>query len=149
MKEGSWFVYWDNENIIRLWSSNFTGKEKVYLNDDLIIESKNYRKNNEHHFTDKNSNNYCISIKLIKQMKGEIECLFKKNGETIRSFKTKTKNIQQRVQSLVIFSVLYTAVVLLYTYVFQNIALYLLMTFIILICYAKTRKKLEYSIVES
>ncbi len=44
IKNGTWFVFEDGSTIIHLHLEGFSGKEKVYLNNELVIERKNRTK---------------------------------------------------------------------------------------------------------
>ena len=39
-KDGIWYVFKDGNNTIKYWCSSFTGKEKVYLNENLIADKR-------------------------------------------------------------------------------------------------------------
>lgn len=85
--KGIWFVHKDKFNTVKIFGSN-TGKEMIYLNDELVSEQRNINLKSEHNFDDKNNNKYNIQFITTNLMKGEMDCLIHRNNEEIKSFKT-------------------------------------------------------------
>lgn len=80
ISKGMWFVWNDGSNIVRVWGSGISGKEKIYLNDTLVSERRMLKTNSEYEFEDSNRNLYGVSIN-VANLQGKVECQFKKNGE--------------------------------------------------------------------
>ncbi len=77
--DGMWFIYNDEINTIKYWCSCFNGKEKIFINDKLIIESRNTKTKSEHIIKDETNNVYKLSIQSINLVKGNFECEFHRN----------------------------------------------------------------------
>ena len=88
-KKGSWFIHNDGINTIQIWSSNLNGKEKVFLNNELVSEQRSLKMQNSHKFKDKNGHNYEVEFKVINLFKGVLNCSIKKDGLVIKVFKTR------------------------------------------------------------
>lgn len=78
---GVWFIWKDGNNIIRVWGSALSGKEKIYLNDTLVSENRNMTTNSAYQFKDSEENNYEVKTNVPSKFKGVVECEFKRNGE--------------------------------------------------------------------
>jgi len=87
LTKGLWFVHNDGLNTIKIFGST-TGKEKVYLNEELVSERRSLKLKSEHHFQDKEKNEYEVKFNTINLIKGEMDCLIIKNNEVVKSFKT-------------------------------------------------------------
>lgn len=87
LTKGLWFVHDDEVNSIKIFGSN-TGKEKIYLNEELVSEQRNVNLKSEHQFQDKQGNIYEVKFITTNLVKGEMDCLIYKNKERIKSFKT-------------------------------------------------------------
>ena len=87
-KEGLWFVHNDGINSIKICCS-MTGKEKIFLNEELILENRNFTQlKTEHAIQDQNGNTYTIQFIAKDIIKGEMDCLIFRNEELIKSFHT-------------------------------------------------------------
>jgi len=73
--KGIWFVHNDGINTIRFFGSTI-GKEKIFLNEELVSEHRSMKLKSAHKFEDKNGNTYDIKISTTSLLKGEMECLF-------------------------------------------------------------------------
>lgn len=89
IKNGHWFVHHDSNNIIQVWGSNFNGKEKVFLNGNLVSERRSVKVKSEHSFEDKAGQNYEVSLKVQHLVKGGMECIIRKDKKEIKVFKTR------------------------------------------------------------
>lgn len=85
LKQGLWFVFHDGDNRIQVWASSFSGKEKVYLNGELVSEFKSYKKQSSHSFEDKNGHTYEVKFNTAWTSKGPIQCIFVKNGLIVKT----------------------------------------------------------------
>ena len=89
LKEGNWLIHKDGINVIQVWGSNFNGKEKVFLNNELVSEGRNrLKKESVHHFQDKNGDQYEVKFETISISKGVMECAIKKENNILKVFKT-------------------------------------------------------------
>jgi hypothetical protein len=81
-KDGFWFYFQDGDDEIAVFGSGWTGKEVVYVNDNPVSESRNYRFNSVHEFT-RNGKNYRIEYKVISMARGEVHCSLFINDELL------------------------------------------------------------------
>jgi len=89
IKKGNWFIHNDGMNIIQVWGSNLNGKEKVFLNNDLVSEQRSVKMQSSHNFKDKNGQSYEVKFETESLLKGCLTCIIKKDDTILRTFKTK------------------------------------------------------------
>lgn len=87
--EGMWFIYEDGTNIIKIWSSSINGKEKVFLNNELVSDQRSFKMKSDHFFKDNNGIDYKVSFITTSIMKGKLECVIFRNIEKVKTFKLK------------------------------------------------------------
>jgi hypothetical protein len=105
INKGNWFIHHDGINIIQIWGSNLNGKEKVFLNNELVSEQRSIKMQNIHNFTDKNGKNYEVIFETESLMKGCLKCILKRDDHILRTFKTeykKGKNLTLKRFSIII-----------------------------------------------
>jgi Ca2+-dependent lipid-binding protein len=149
VKNGNWFIYQDGGNLIQIWGSNVTGKEKVYLNNELVSERTSIKMQSEHQFTDQQGQNYEVKFEMESLLKGRLKCVIKRDETILRSFRVdygKGKNFSLTQFSLLILG---SAIIgfLIGTFDFSNLTLFLFIGTLIFFYFA-TRKKGEIEIVE-
>jgi len=83
IRKGFWFVFKDGETTIRIWGASLSGKEKIYVNDALVSESRSQKRNSEHQFKIVNDQ-YKLTINVLSMLKGPIECKLYKNGVLLK-----------------------------------------------------------------
>ena len=89
LKNGNWFIHNDGTNIIQVWGSNLNGKEKVYLNNELVSEQRSVKMQSSHNFKDNGGQNYQVRFKTESLLKGSLECTIEKEGTVLKIYKTK------------------------------------------------------------
>ncbi|AXG72058.1 hypothetical protein KORDIASMS9_04320 [Kordia sp. SMS9] len=111
--KGIWLVHNDGVNTIRFFGSN-TGKEKVFLNEELVSERRNLKLQSVHEFQDDRGNNYEIRFTTTSIFKGSMLCSIYKNTELIKNFTTsfrRGKNFTLlRFLILILVSIAYTII---------------------------------------
>lgn len=85
-RKGISFVFHDGANTILVWGSSFSGKEKVYLNEQLVAETRRMKMNGEHTFKDYAGNLYTVKILTTNALKGVIECHLYKNETAVMKY---------------------------------------------------------------
>lgn len=81
-KGGYRFYFQDGDNQIACLGSYFTGKEEVYINDDLISTKRSFGFKSVHQFNHEGAN--CrIIYKLVNLLSGKVECSFLKESEKL------------------------------------------------------------------
>lgn len=81
---GLWLVFDDGINTIRYWSSTFSAKEKLYLNDQLLVNKNNFKFTEQLKFSDRNDNHYEFRIFIKSFTDGEIEADLLRNNQLIK-----------------------------------------------------------------
>lgn len=89
LRKGNWLIHKDGENIIQIWTSNLSGKEKVFVNNELVSEKRNLKKEAFHEFSDENGVKYKVLFKTISISKGSSTCIIVRNEDTIKTFSIK------------------------------------------------------------
>jgi hypothetical protein len=149
LKNGNWFIHNDGVNIIQVWGSNLNGKEKVYINSELVSEQRSIKMQSGHQFTDKNGNNYEVIFETESLLKGRLKCVLKNNDTILRTFKTeylKGKNFTlKRFLPIILVSALFGVLKSIYNLSDLTFILFLIM---VLVVHFVTRNKGEIIIKE-
>lgn len=67
LKSGLWLVFQDkNSNVIRYWGSSYSGKEKIFINDSLLVEQRNWKLKKETTFNSNDGTEYKLEYKVHK-----------------------------------------------------------------------------------
>lgn len=82
-KLGYKFYFQDGDNQIACFGSFFTGKEEVYINDDLVSSKRSVGVRSEHHF-EFAGNSYQIAYEMKNIISGRLECTFYKNKKLMK-----------------------------------------------------------------
>jgi hypothetical protein len=88
LKQGNWFIYYDNFNTIAVWSSNLNGKEKIFLNNKLVSEQRSIRKKSKHNFTDDKGKEYNVKFEVKSLKKCNLECIISSENTLLKTFET-------------------------------------------------------------
>ena len=83
-KLGYKFYFQDGDDQIACFGSYFTGKEEVYINDELVSEKRNINVKSKHQF-ELSGNTFNVKFEMLNILTGKLQCsLFKnKNSCTI------------------------------------------------------------------
>lgn len=122
LSKGIWFIYNDDINSIKYWVSAINGKEKIFLNDKLIKESRNIKMKSEHIINDEKGNQYKVSLQSINLRKGHFECEFSMNNILEKKFVTQFVRKNDKYRTLLL---LLTCGLGFYLMVFHNIPIVL------------------------
>lgn len=87
ISKGLWFICKDGNNTLKAWGSCFNGKERVYLNDQLVSETQSIISCKEHTFKD-NDDLYKVSLTVDRKSKALVECRFYRNNELLKTLKS-------------------------------------------------------------
>ena len=82
LRDGYWWHFEDGENDITVNASAWSGKEYIYINDELMSEKLGLKFNGEHEFTYQGAA-YRLEFKLLRMVTARMDCLIYKNGELI------------------------------------------------------------------
>ena len=77
---GIWFVFPDGDRTIRLWGSTLSGKEKIYVDGELVQESRSLRTKATHEF---NIDSDVYRTEFSVTLRGRTTCVLYKNGAQI------------------------------------------------------------------
>jgi len=89
LKNGIWFIHHDGSNTIQVWGSCLSGKEEIYLNNELVSEQRNIKLQSAYCFEDNNKQKYEVELKTLNLMNGSLKCIIKKDGAVLKTFRTK------------------------------------------------------------
>ncbi len=81
-KIGYKFYFQDGDNQIACFGSFFTGKEEVYINDDLVSSKRSMGLKSKHQF-EFAEQSYQIEYEMINMLTGKVECSFFKNEQLL------------------------------------------------------------------
>ncbi len=104
LKDGLWFIFYDNETKISYWNSSVSGKEKIYINDILFSEKINLTLSSENIF-DYNGVKYKLTYNCNKRLQDIYECRFYKNDSFVKKFAIRLSFNKQRPVYAIILSI--------------------------------------------
>ena len=111
IRNGISFIHQHNMNVIKIWASSFNGKEKIFLNNKLVSEKRNLKKEHTHTFVDDNGSSYSVVFKVENLRKGIVKCSIINEGITLKTFRTfydtKSGLNKKRLIILILISVIY------------------------------------------
>ncbi len=84
--KGLWFVHEDEQVIVRVWASTMSGKERIYINNDLVSEKSTGLKFISVHRVEYGKDQYEIELALIDFQRYDVECNIYCNGHLLKSF---------------------------------------------------------------
>jgi hypothetical protein len=82
VRNGYWFYFDDNGLKITAFGSGVSGKEIIYVEDDIVSSKRSIRTSSKHQFTYGN-NVYEVELVVTNYWTGELECILSKNGQII------------------------------------------------------------------
>ena len=125
------------------------GKEKVFLNNELVSEHRSIKMQSGHEFTDKNGQNYEVKFETESLLQGTLKCVLKRDNNILRTFKTeyiKGKNLTlKRFLIIMLASAIFGVLKSLYS--FSDFTFIMFIVAILVIHFA-TRNKGEIKIEE-
>lgn len=80
---GNWFIYNDGSNEIQIWHSNISGKEKVFVNNQLLSEKRPFAFRSEHIIKYYNIN---YVIKFETGIESFLKCVLIRDNEILIKF---------------------------------------------------------------
>ncbi len=83
LKNGYWFVFRDGDDEVAINASAWSGKERYYINGELVAENRSLVKTNRAFRFTHNENAYEIRIKTTNTLTSEWECTALKNDKII------------------------------------------------------------------
>lgn len=78
--KGYSFQFLEGEYQIQAWFSSFSGREKVFVNGNLVANQRNYSADSTNSFV-VNENSYATNLYVGNLFKGPFTCTLYKNGE--------------------------------------------------------------------
>ena len=76
----------DNESSIDYWFSAWSGKEKVFVDGNLVSSKRNYSKKSKHTFSI-GSDRYSLDMNVTQLLTGTTTCSLEKNGNRLKQFR--------------------------------------------------------------
>ena len=84
-KLGYKFYFQDGDDQIACFGSYFTGKEEVYINDELVSEKRSINVTSTHQF-ELSGNRFNVKFEMHNILTGRLECSLFKNKKLIKSY---------------------------------------------------------------
>jgi hypothetical protein len=107
---GFWFVFHDGGRAIRAWGSAFSGLERIYLDNAIVSEGRNLKREGIHQFSI-DGVGYSITFRTSNVLKGPLVCRLEKNGLVIKSLSC---SYRRNVPMLIAFFGAMVAIVVLF-----------------------------------
>lgn len=82
VRNGYWFYFDDSGLKITASGSGFSGKEIIYVEDEIVSSKRSFKTRSKHQFTYGN-NTYEVEFAVTNYWTGELECVLSKNGQII------------------------------------------------------------------
>lgn len=79
LSNGYWFYFHDEGTPITAFGSALSGRERIFIGEELISSQRSWNFNTCHKFTH-NGSDYEIEFRTTNWLKGELVCSLKKNG---------------------------------------------------------------------
>jgi hypothetical protein len=85
VKGGLWFIFSHEGNTIRVWGSSLTGKERIYVEDRVVAERRNFKRHGQIDFTIGHKN-YAVIFNVVSMGKGQLECILSCGGVPVDAY---------------------------------------------------------------
>ncbi|MEC8225559.1 MAG: hypothetical protein VX010_05350, partial [Pseudomonadota bacterium] len=82
-KLGYKFYFQDGDNQIACFGHIMSGKEKIYVNDELVSEKRSFGFKSHHDFNYQ-GNAYAVDFAMQNILTGKLECSFYKTGKLVK-----------------------------------------------------------------
>ena len=92
VRNGYDFQFEFNGLSFRAGGSSATGKEYVYVNDELVSEKRSMSVLSEHEFS-LNNHNYKVEFEVLDKLKGELACRLYCDGKMVKLFAASPKRL--------------------------------------------------------
>lgn len=92
LSKGMWYVFYDGNDIIRAWGSGWTGLERVYFNDELVVRHHHFKRLESVSF-EKNNHRYQIQCFSTSLQKWQAHCSFWRDGKKQCTLKCKRRKL--------------------------------------------------------
>ena len=107
---GFWFVFHDSGRTIRAWGSAFSGLERVYVDDAVVSEGRNLKREGVHQFTI-GGVGYSITFRNSSVLKGPLVCRLEKNRLVVKALSC---SYRRNIPMLIAFFLTMVAIVVLF-----------------------------------
>ena len=91
-RNGYYFYFEFNGLSFRAGGSSFSGKETVYVNDELVSNKRSQSTLSEHEFS-LNGDNYKLEFEVLDKIKGELACRLYCNDKLVKLFAARPKRL--------------------------------------------------------
>lgn len=82
LRNGYWFYFYDGDLRITAFGSGLSGREAVFVEEELVSSKRSFRMGNIHHF-DYANHRYQVELKVESIWTGQLSCTLSKDGEVI------------------------------------------------------------------
>lgn len=83
LRNGYWFYFEDMGLKITAHGSGISGKELIFVDDDIVSSKRAFSMRSKHPFT-YGSDHYEVEFSMKNYWSGELECILSKNGQVIQ-----------------------------------------------------------------
>jgi len=84
-KLGYKFYFQDGDDQIACFGSYFTGKEEVYINDELVSDKRSINVTSQHQF-ELSGNTFNVKFEMLNILTGRLQCSLFKNKKLVKSY---------------------------------------------------------------
>ena len=114
--KGVWFIFQEEGHTIKVWVSSFSGKEKVYLNNELVSDKRSVGLKSEHDFMI-DGVNYSVHFEVKNLIKGKLLCSLVKNKIIIKKLQSKSRKTTFNIYFTLIIIFIFIAYAVLGMYI--------------------------------
>ncbi|NVJ71404.1 MAG: hypothetical protein HWE08_13665 [Alphaproteobacteria bacterium] len=82
LRNGYWYYFQDGDNEIAVHGSAVNGKERVYFNDELLIDTRGFGFNAQHFF-ERDGHKYEALLVAHSVLRGAMECILIRDGQIV------------------------------------------------------------------
>ncbi len=82
LRHGYWFYFTDGDSRITAFGSGVSGKEIVYVGDEMVSSKRHLGMRSSHRFSHQ-GNNYEVEFAIRSLWTGTLECILVKNGQIL------------------------------------------------------------------
>lgn len=110
ISDGVWFVFQDGDSVVAVHGSIFSGKERVYVNGELKVDSRSFGLRSEHHI-ELDHTRYTVIFRVRNVLTGKVSCTLLKNDNVFQSCQLTFTNAGRWQRFVLLSTVLLTLVI--------------------------------------
>ena len=87
---GIWFVHHEQDSIVRVWLSLLNGKERIFVNEEVVSEKRNVTSMSTRHECMHGGSHYFIDVKNLSLGMGDFQCGIFRDGKLLGVYRTRS-----------------------------------------------------------